>query len=264
MFGLAKYLSLVKDYIKLNWRIHMQYRGAFIAQAAAMFLNNGAWLAYWTLFFTTFPVIRGWTVSDVITLWAITTAGFGLAHTFCGNAHVLATIISRGKLDAWLLYPRALLPHLVLGRMSATAIGDAIFGYFIYIVLIRPDWPHFLLFTELTLSVAILFLGFSIGAGSLAFFLGNAEILYEQMFFSMVTFSTYPFALFDGWVRVVLYTVIPAAFVSHFPVEALRHLSLADAGFALLGSIAVLFVGVSVFYVGLKRYESGNLIELRA
>ncbi|MBX9696350.1 MAG: ABC transporter permease [Cyanobacteria bacterium] len=131
-------------------------------------------------------------------------------------------------------------------------------------VFVHPDLPHFLLFTELTISVAILFLGFSIMAGSLAFFLGNAETLYEQLFFSMITFSTYPFALFDGWVRVVLYTVIPAAFVSHYPVEALRHLSLADAGIALLGSICVLFFGACVFYLGLKRYESGNLLELRA
>src|SRR5690606_28985702 len=166
--------------------------GAFFTQAVAMFLNNGAWLAFWTLFFSTFPVVRGWTAMDVVTLWAIASAGFGLAHAFCGNVHVLATTISRGRLDAWLLYPRALLPHMVLGKMSATAVGDAMFGYFVYLAFVRPDLQHFLLFVFLTWSVAILFLGFSIAAGSLAFFLGNAETLYEQLFFSMVTFSTYP------------------------------------------------------------------------
>ena len=79
----------------------------------------------------------------------------------------------------------------------------------------------------------------------------------------MITFSLYPATLFDGAVKLVLFTLIPAAFVSYLPVQALREFSLTYAFFALGGALAVLAAGSAVFYHGLKRYESGNLLAMR-
>jgi ABC-2 type transport system permease protein len=172
-------------------------------------------------------------------------------------------LIARGQLDAWMLYPRALLPHIVIGRMSPASFGDALFGYAVYIAFVHPDLTHFALFTVLTISVAFLFTGFSVLTGSLSFFLGNSESLSEQWRFAMITFSTYPASLFDGAVKLLLYTVIPAGFVSYLPIEALRKLSLTDAFLAFGGAAAVVACAVAVFYLGLRRYESGNLAEMR-
>ncbi|BDA74736.1 hypothetical protein CAL7716_089020 [Calothrix sp. PCC 7716] len=60
-----------------------------------MILNNLVWVAFWALFFTRFPILRGWNIKDVITLWAMTSAGFGIAHAICGNA--LQLLPSRWK-----------------------------------------------------------------------------------------------------------------------------------------------------------------------
>ncbi|WP_334744776.1 hypothetical protein [Nostoc sp.] len=43
----------------------------------------------------------------------------------------------------------------------------------------------------------------------------------------------------------------------------MRSLSLIHAVLAVAGSIAVLLVGVGVFYQGLRRYSSGNLMQIR-
>lgn len=263
-YKLANYIGLAASYVKLNWRIQMEYRATFLSQAGAMFLNNGAWLIFWVLFFSKFQVVKGATQDDLVTLWAIASGGFGLAHAVCFNAWLLSSIITKGQIDVWLLYPRAVLPHLLLGKMSATAIGDALFGYGVYLAFIRPDLPHFVLFVFLTLSVAVLFIGFGILSGSLAFYVGNSETLSEQLNFSLITFSTYPHNLFDGWVKVVLFTLIPAGFVSALPIEALHNLSLRDAALSLAGAIAVLAAGVATFYAGLSKYESGNLTEMRS
>jgi viologen exporter family transport system permease protein len=208
-------------------------------------------------------VLRGWSLDDVITIWAVTAAGFGLAHAIYGNALQLAGLIAQGQLDVWMLYPRALLPHLLLGKMNASAWGDALFGYAVYVVFVRPDPVRLLLFIALTLSVAILFVGFSVLAGSLGFYLGNASNLADQWRFAMLTFSTYPAVLFEGAVKLLLFTLVPAGFVSYLPIQALRDLSLLDAGLALAGAVGVLAAGVAVFYYGLRRYESGNLMEMR-
>ena len=260
---LINYLSLASAYINLNMKAQLEYRAAFVSQAAAMFVNDCIWLAYFTVFFDRFPVINGWHASDVATLWAVTAAGFGIAHGFFGNALWLASIIVKGELDTWLLYPRALLPHLVLGRISPSAFGDAIFGYVVYVALVHPDLQHFLLFSLLTVSVALLFVGFSVIAGSLGFYLGNAEALAEQWRGSLIAFSTYPIGLFEGKVKLLLFTLVPAGFVSGFPIEALQKLSLLHAAYSLGGALAIVAIAVLVFYHGLARYESGNMVGLR-
>lgn len=258
------YLRLAKAYLKLNWRMQMEYRGAFISQLLAMFLNNSTWLAFWLLFFSRFPVVRGWSAPDVITLWAVCAAGFGLANAIFWNLHGLASMVAKGQLDVWLLYPRALLPHLALGKMSATALGDLSFGYAVYLILVKPDWAHLLLFNFLVFAVALLFVGFNIWRGSLGFIFGQAETLSEQWFFSMITFSTYPNCLFDGWMKVVLYSLIPAGFVSGLPVEALHSMNLKAAALTLAGALTIAVSGYAVFEMGLRRYQSGNLLDMRA
>ena len=119
-------------------------------------------------------MLRGWTIHDVVTIWAMAAAGFGIAYAIFGNIQKLPTLVIKGQLDAWMLYPRALLPHILLGRMSATACGDAIFGYLAYVFIVHPDINHFLMFVVLTLSSAGVFIGFGALAGSLGFFF-NAE-----------------------------------------------------------------------------------------
>lgn len=263
MNTLTNYLALAAAYVRLNLRAALEYRAAFFWQVGGMFINNIVWVLFWVLFFTRFPVLRGWTVTDVITLWCLAAAGFGLAASISGNAMTLASIIAQGQLDVWMLYPRALLPHVLLGRMSIMSLGDALFGFIVYIFFVQPDPARLGLFFILVIAVAFVFIGFYVLLGSLSFYLGNASGIAEQIGFAMITFSTYPSVLFDGGVKVILYTVIPALFVSQFPIEALRSLSLMDTLFAFLGAVVVLAVGTTVFYVGLKRYESGNLMEMR-
>src|SRR5438034_4592314 len=109
---LMNYFGLVAAYLRANLNAQLEYRGAFVSEALAMFINDGSWVAFWILFFRRFPVLNGWNLSDLLTVWAITTAGFGIAHAVMGNGWQLANIIMNGQIDVWMLYPRAVLSHL--------------------------------------------------------------------------------------------------------------------------------------------------------
>jgi ABC-2 type transport system permease protein len=261
--SLANYLALAGAYVRFNFRAQLEYRGAFISQVASMFVNDGAWVVFWMLFFRKFPVLHGWNLTDVIALWAVLTAGFGLAYGIMGNALHIAATVTNGEIDGWLLQPRALLPHLLLGRSVPSAWGDALFGFVVYFGFVRPDVSRMIAFVLLSLAVAVVFIGFGVLSGSLSFFIGNAGALADQWRGTVISFSTYPPTLFRGAVKVLLYTVIPAGFASYMPVETLRSLSAEDALLTVGGSLAMLAAGTGAFYYGLRRYESGNLVSMK-
>lgn len=259
--AISSYAGLVGAYTRINLKTQMEYRGAFFSQVLAMFVNDGAWVAFWIFFFRSFPVVRGWELVDVLSLWAIVTAGFGVAYAVMGNALQLAPIIVQGDLDLWLCHPRRVLPHLVLGRSVPSAWGDAAFGYAVYFGFVRPDPAHMAMFAALTAVVAVTFVGLGILGGSLAFYVGSASGLADEWRNTVISFSTYPPPLFQGGVKLLLYTAIPAGFVSYVPVEALRSLSAAYFLLSAGGALAVLGAGIAAFHFGLLRYESGNLIS---
>jgi ABC-2 type transport system permease protein len=260
--SLMDYLKLAAAYVRFNFKAQLEYRGAFVSQVASMFVNDGFWVAFWMLFFRKFPVLHGWSLTDVIALWAILTAGFGLAYGIMGNTLHIAASVAQGEIDGWLLQPRAVLPHLLLGRSVPSAWGDALFGYAVYIGFVRPEWTQMAAFVLLSIAVAAVFIGFGVLSGSLSFFIGNAGALADQWRNTLISFSTYPPTLFQGAVKILLYTVIPAGFASYLPVETLRSMSPVYALLTVCGSAAFLAAGAAAFYLGLRRYESGNLASI--
>ena len=93
---------------------------------------------------------------------------------------------------------------------------------------------------------------------SLPFWIGRAETVSRQLWELLITFSLYPEPLFGGALRLMLFTVLPAAFVSYLPVQIVRQPSVTVVTMLLAGSAAYLAFAVWVFGRGLRRYASGS------
>jgi ABC-2 type transport system permease protein len=79
---------------------------------------------------------------------------------------------------------------------------------------------------------------------------------------AMITFGIYPITLFDNYAKLILFTVIPAAFIGAVPAEFIRAFSWQTLAELLAGAVVFLFIAVSVFRLGLRRYESGSAIQV--
>ena len=79
----------------------------------------------------------------------------------------------------------------------------------------------------------------------------------------MISFATYPGGIFKGIVRVILYTFIPVGFVTFLPVELLLNFDLKLM--LILVAVSILFITLAtfMFYRGLRRYSSSNLMIAR-
>src|SRR5215210_2725157 len=249
------------DYVKANFLIALEYRATFIGQIVGMVLNDVMWVTFWWIYFTRFQVLQGgWRMEDVLGLWAVTGVAVGLCVGFFGNALRLAEIISQGRLDYYLVLPKNVLLHVLVSRMDVTGWGDVLFGTGIFVLFLQPTPGRILLFLVLALCGAVVFLAFNIIWQSLAFWLGNAQGLAFQLWGALITFSTYPPTLFRGLVKGVLFTALPAAFLAHVPVQLLRELDPTWLALELGFAAGLLGISIAMFYRGLHRYESGNLM----
>jgi ABC-2 type transport system permease protein len=260
---MMKVISLTLTYLKFNLMSAMEYRTAFLLQVFGMMLNNVAMLFFWWAFFTQFPPLNGWDLRGVVTLYALVAGNYGLGLILFGNGFSLARIIMTGGLDYYLALPVSPLLHALISRMSLSAWGDFFFG----VVLFAAAWGAaglaWLMFVVGVVLGAIVMVAFGVLLGSLAFYLGNAESLSETGTMALVSFSTYPTDLFPFAIRIVLYTLIPAAFLSTIPAELVRGFD----GWSLVrygvGALLIALVARWIFYRGLRRYESGNLLIAR-
>ncbi len=257
-------LSYLPAYWRFNLNQALEYRASFVSQVLAMFANDILWVLFWAVYFQRFPVVRGWTLADVLTMWAVVAFSFGLAAVFAGNAVQLPRLIYTGQLDYFLALPKPVLPHVLVSRMSTMAWGDLLFGPLVFYLLVPWTWTQGLLFLLAGLLAALVFGGFGVIAGSLAFFLGNSEQLSGSVHMAILHFATYPMGIFDKWIRVILHTLVPAAFMGSVPVEVIRRFSWGSLGLLALGAAVITGAAVWVFTAGLRRYESGNLVQMRS
>ena len=258
-----KTLRLILGYFRHNLMAAMAYRGAFFLQAVGMILNDAMLLFFWAILFTQFPTLRGWTMDQVMVLYGTVALGFGVTNVVCGNAFWIARVITSGDLDYYLALPADPLVHVLVSRMSLSAWGDILFGLLTFIIVSPGRWANLPLFLVLGLVTAVIMVAFAVLVGSLTFWVGNADTLAAQAINALITFGMYPIDIFPGAVQLLLYTLIPAAFVGSLPAglltefrwERLLLLVAFAAGLALLARWT--------FQRGLRRYESGNLVTVR-
>ena len=123
-----------------------------------------------------------------------------------------------GDLDAVLALPVTPLPFVLLRRVEPVNLGDLAFGIGLFLFACDPTPARTAIFVLVVLASATLLTGFLVLTGALAFFLGRSESG-ELGFHAMLLLGAYPVDLFAGAIRVLLFTVIPAAFVSAVPAQ---------------------------------------------
>lgn len=248
---------------KANIASALEYRLSFFLLAGMMLLNNLIWVFFWHLFFSRFPVVQGWELRDVMMLWALSAGGFGWASVLFGNYGRIANIVSSGQLDVYLSQPKPVLLHVLASRMSVAAAGDFLFGWLIYAWVGDHTIRGFLLFVAGLLLTGLLFMGLMIVVGCISFWYGNSEGIAGQVFNSFITLTTYPSDIFRGVARTLLFTVIPAGFISYLPIGLIRSIDPAFLIAAVSVTFGLMAAGYALFALGLRRYASGNAITVR-
>jgi ABC-2 type transport system permease protein len=158
--------------------------------------------------------------------------------------------------------PRPVLLHTITSRMAAHGMGDFTYGFVSYAMSGQSTWDGFLRFLLATILAAIIFTSFLIIVQSLAFWFGMMSNFSQLALNAMITFGIYPITLFDNYAKFILFTIIPAALIGAIPAEFITKFTWQSLAELLVGAVVFLFLAVTVFRIGLKRYESGSAINI--
>lgn len=253
----------VCEYFRMGWMRLVEYRVSSVSQILGMIINDTLWLVFWMFYFKRFPVLNGWMLDDVVVLWCSITMSFGLVAFLFSNIMNLTQIVYTGQLDYYLSMPRNVLLHVAISRFDPLALGDVIFSLTAFALFVDHTPTKVGIFLATTLVATCIFFGFVLTRQSSVFFLGNSETVAGQAEMFLIHFGTYPLQIFDRYTRIILVTIVPSALLGTFPAELVRSFNWGQ--FAHMVGAAVFFValGITMFYKGLRRYESGNLIMMR-
>ena len=264
---MGRQLSFVLALWKTNLLSAMEYRVSFLTQVFGMMLNNAIYFVFWIIFFARFEEINGWDLVDMLFLFGVVATGFGAGTYLFGNAIRLSSLIASGQMDYYLSLPRPVLLHALASRSNASSAGDFTYGLFSFGAAIYFSGSFgglmLLRFTLGCMASIVVLISFLVLVQSLTFWIGNTSLLTRHAFNAIVTFSLYPITLFDGTAKLLLFTLIPAAFIGAVPAEFVRRFDLLQLTQICAGGAVFLLLAVFIFYRGLRRYESGSAIQVR-
>lgn len=230
-------------------------RGAFLLQALFMALNNVLFFSTWWLLFARFDSIKGYRLDDMLVLFGFSAAGFGLGVTLCGGGLELARTIADGELDAFLAQPKSVLLRAIASRSQASGWGDLVSGCVLLALSSHDNVPAIVLAVLLS---AVGYVASWVVLSSAAFWVGRMDGVIRPLIDFVITFTTYPPSLFGFWIKLVLFTLLPAGIIAYLPVELVRDPGLHTLAPAVAALVAYAAFAVWLFHRGLRRYESGN------
>lgn len=252
-----KFLTLL---VWTSFRASMALRSAFFMQVVFMLINNMIFFTIWWILFQKFDEINGWTIVDVKTLYGFAAGGWGVAVVFGCGARFIADKIISGDLDSYLVQPKNSLLHLVGSQSAASGWGDILSGFILFAWAGNLTLQKFPAIAVLVCCSALIYLSVITIANCAVFWLGNIEGFQHQLYEFLILFSTYPGGLFGGMTKVLLFSVVPAGFVSYLPAEVMRDLNGVKLLICVGAALAYMLLAMAIFKWGLRRYESGNLL----
>ncbi len=237
-------------------------KATFLFDSFFMILNNASFLIQWLVLFNLKNNIGGYDFKQIVLLWGIAAGTYGVAHFFFKEAFSLADTIHTGKLDAYLIQPKNVLLSAITSSVEVSAVGDMIYAIimlFVYGFSIK----NLLLVLFFSITGGIIMTCFAVLFASLSFWVGKADFLADTFNSLQTHFGTYPEGIFKGITKIFFYTIIPIGFTTYLPVYAIMDFKITTVLINVGVMILCIIISSFIFNLGLKRYSSSNLMNVR-
>lgn len=261
-----KFLNALKLFLYIQ---KSNIKTAFLSKADAavnvimMMVNNFSFIFMWWVIFENKGSVNGWNFGDMALLFGVMNNAFATFALFVRGVQQLPEFIDNGNLDNFLVSPRNSLFMVSVSESTFANWGDYLTGFLMFFISGHVSVENFFLFLLASLFAFIIMYALRVILSALAFWAADSQRLGDNIFMAFLTFSSQPASIFTGWYKVMFLTVIPAGFVSLYPVELIKEHSWSALAAMALGSTIFFILAVKIYLSGLRRYSSGNRFGVR-
>jgi viologen exporter family transport system permease protein len=236
-------------------RGQLSYRASFLIDCLAQAVAQGGELVVILVLFNRVTALGGFSVDEVLLMYAFAGTGFGLADLFAGQLNALPAYIREGTFDVLLLRPLGTLPQLMSSDLPLKRVGRVLTGLAVLAYAVAHNDIAWTPWTAVLLAVtpvagAVIFGGVWVIACSVCFWLVDGQELANTVTYGSSTFTSYPISVYSGWLRRLMAFVVPGAFVAYYPALALLDRADPLGGPAWLGWVGPLVAAVVTCVAG--------------
>lgn len=260
---LVKYVRLTFYMFRANLASALSFRFSFVLYIIGVSAFVGGQFFIWSIFFGQFPELGGWTVRDVQTTYALFIFCYAIINLFFGGILELAEAINRGQLDGYLTYPKPILWQVAVSKADMADVATLVLSSVVFLWAAPFSLIRLMLFLLAAGLATPLIFNFVVITQSLTFFVGGFEEGARAVRHLLIIVAPYPFRVFSSPFKYLLMTIIPSFFVVTLPASLIDTFSYRTLAVLIAVLIASTIVAHLVFAAGLRRYESGNLINVK-
>ena len=262
-------LILMKKYLRIQIRSQLQYPASFVMEVISNTLILGFFFIAFALTMTQFGEIGGWTVGEVAFLWGMAEFSFGMMDMiFSGfDYDTFGPMVIKGTFDQLLLRPVNITLQVLGSRFVLRRLGKISEGLIIFIIglsLTDVDWTlGKIIYLPILMISQILFFGslFIIGATTTFWTKERLEIL-NVFTYGGSEIMSYPMHIFPRVIRLLFTFVVPAIFLSYFPMTFIlnKPVIINAPGFvpflAPIISLGLFWLSIQFWHYGIRNYQS--------
>ncbi len=259
---MGRYLRLLTIFYENTFISELEYRLSFWSNL----LLSLFWL-FWAalsvrVYFFHADSIAGWTYPELLIVMGLFFAMNGYRQMLLTpNLSHISEYVRMGTLDYILTKPVDSQFLVSLRYLGVYNWGDPLLGLglvaFAFWRLGRlPSAGDVLLFALMVLAAMVLLYSFSLIVQTTTFWLVNVERA-DTVVMGLLETGRFPVNFYRGWIRGALTVVIPVAFMTTFPAQALLGRLSWQAALAAVGLATTLFAVAAVFWHRALRYYTG-------
>ena len=224
---LREELPLAFRVARMRLAAQAHYRASFVLQLCGYMVLTVMEVVALVIFFQRFPTLGGWTLDEVLLLYAISAIAFESADTIQNGIDVVPTHVRTGDFDALMTRPMSLYLQALLLDPAAT-VGEIA-----------------LLAVAILCSIALFVAIFSLGAIISFWTVGSIELV-NAISYGGADLAQYPIHIYRDWFRRIFIWIVPIGLVIYYPTLILLDkpdpIGLARVAPVLGPALTVLFV----------------------
>ena len=257
-------MSLLFDYMKVHFKIKMQYKASFICTVLAQLILVVFELFVLKSVFDKFNLLDKYNKYELYFNFSVVWVGYSLAQFIGRGFDKFSNLVRDGSFDLLLIRPRHLFLQIIGSDMNYEKISRILSTLFLFIyssTKIIVDFNILKLFVLISIllgSFMMIMSVFIIGASVSFYTIQGIE------FINIFTDGTkqlgqYPMGIFNKIVRIVFTFVIPLTLVSFYPIEYLTGRQ-TFIGYAFLPLLSIIYIipALLLFKIGLRKYKSSG------